>query len=395
MRLIPPAIALATAAALAALSGACGGGGESGLGPSGGTPAAAIDNNDLRNALSHGTCSGTGVVRYAASPMNVADIGAFIPLGLMIGGHVTPIDHQYLVPLDIGAGRTHYNVYAPFAGHIVQIQPRVKQAGDPGTAPVGTVDYRIVFEGSCTFWVYYDLVTQLEPALLAAGGSALAANQSVNVRIAVTPRQLIGRVGSQTLDLGTINSEITLPGFIVPAHYDPAKNHSMDALDYFDEPLRSQLLALNRRTAPPRGGRLDYDLDGKASGNWFLLGTNGYSGTANGNGAYWSGHLSLAYGHIDPALVIISMGFTDGSSQQWAVKGNAPDPATVDAASGLVKYEVMRAAGDSVRTNLNGAVSGVVLVQVLPGRQLRVEYFPGVTGAELNGFSASARTYER
>ena len=133
---------------------ACGGtGGAASVGPTG-TDTSSTSLNDLRFVLSHGTCKGTGVVRHAASPINVADIGAFIPLGAMVCGHVTPIDHQYLAPVDVAAGRTHYNGYAPFTGNIVQIQPRVKQAGDPGTAPVGSVDYRVVFEGSCTFWVY-------------------------------------------------------------------------------------------------------------------------------------------------------------------------------------------------------------------------------------------------
>ena len=199
-------------------------------------------------------------------------------------------------------------MFAPFTGSIVLIQPRVRQATDPGTAPVGSVDYRIVFEGSCTFWVYYDLVTQLEPSLLAAGGSALAANQTAEVRIAVTAGQRIGKMGGQTLDVGTVNSEVTLPGLLVPSHYvaEPWKVHSVDGLDAFDEPLRSQLLAKDRRGALPRGGKIDFDIDGKASGNWFLVGTNGYQGNSGGAGSS-AGHLSLVYGAIDPSVVEISM----------------------------------------------------------------------------------------
>jgi hypothetical protein len=353
---------------------------------------------DLRVVFSHGTCQGSGVVRYAALPMAIGDIGSFVPLGTMTGDHVTPVDHQYLYPLDLSAGRTRYNVYAPFTGNIVLIQPRVKQAGDLGSAPVGSVDYRMMFEGSCTYWVYYDLVTQLEPAILAAGGSALAANNEALVRIPVTAGQLIGRVGGQSLDLGTVNSDITLPGLLVPAHYiaEPWKVHSMDALDYFDEPLRSQLIALDARNALPLGGKIDFDVDGAASGNWFLLGTNGYGGlTGEGGGNYWSGHLALARDNIDPALLVISMGFPNGSSQQWVVNGNAPDPATVTAATGMIKYEVKQLNGDSVSANLSQGVVGVLLVQVLPARQLRVEYVPGAVVASVTGFSSAAQTYER
>jgi hypothetical protein len=358
--------------------------------PDGGLPS-----SDLREAFSHGTCRGTGVVRYAALPMNIADIGSFVPLGLMTGSHVTPVDHQYLYVLDPNAGRTRYDVFAPFTGNIVLIQSRSLPA------PVGGVEYRVVFEGSCTFWVYYDLVKQLEPGILAAGGSDLAGGGTAYVRIPVSAGERIGKIGLNSLDLGTVNAEITLPGLLVPASYaaEPWKVHSVDGLDYFDEPMRGQLNALNRRKSPPLGGKIDYDIDGKAVGNWFLLGTRGYagpSGTTAGQN-FWAGHLTLAYGHIDPALVLISMGMPDGSSRQWAVKGNAPDPATVVESSGVVKFEVQGQRGDSVRTNANPTtpLQGVMLVQVLPGRQLRVEYFPGATASSVSGFSAAAKTYER
>ena len=354
--------------------------------------------SDMRLVFSHGTCKGSGVVRYAASPMNLADIGEFVPLGGMTGAHVTPIDHQYLAPVDFSAGRTHYNVYAPFNGFMVLIQPRVKKASDGGSAPVGSVDYRVAFEGSCTYWVYYDLITQLEPAFLSAGGSDLASNNEALVRIPVTAGQLIGRVGGQTLDLGTVNADITLPGLLVPEHYiaEPWKVHSVDALDYFDEPLRSQLIAKNRRRAIPLGGKIDYDVDGAASGNWFLQGTNWYNGVVGeGGGNYWVGHLALAYDQIDPSLLMFSLGFPNGTTRQWTIKGNAPDPATVTAANGVVKYEVTNWAGDSVRLNLNQPVVGVLLVQVLPARQLKVEYVPNVLAAAVAGFSAVAKIYER
>lgn len=363
---------------------------------SGATGPDGLPSSDLREAFSHGTCRGSGVVRYAALPMNIADVGSFVPLGVMTGSHVTPVDHQYLYVKDPTAGRTRYDVFAPFTGNIVLVQSR-PDAPPPAT----TVEYRIVFEGSCTYWVYYDLVKQLEPRILNVVASELADNGSAYVRIPVSAGERIGKIGVNSLDLGTVNAEITLPGLLVAASYaaEPWKIHSVDGLDYFDEPMRGQLNALNRRKSLPLGGKIDYDIDGTAVGNWFLVGTRGYAG-ASGTTAgrnYWVGHLSLAYGHIDPALVLISMGMPDGSSQQWAVKGNAPDPATVDASRGVVKYEVQGQRGDSVRTNANPTtpLQGVLLVQVLPGRQLRIEYFPGATASSVSGFSAAAKTYER
>jgi len=279
---------------------------------------------------------------------------------------------------------------SPFSGNIVLIQPRPTSFGSP--------EYRIVFEGSCTYWVYYDLVTQLEPRILAAGGSDLAGNRSAYVRIPVTAGERIGKIGQFSLDLGTVNAEVTHPGLLVPAHYaaEPWKIHSVDGLSYFDEPMRGQLNALNRRKALPRGGKIDYDIDGKAVGNWFLAGTKGYGGATGttATASYWAGHLSLVYGHIDPALVLVTMGMPDGSSRQWPVRGNGPDPATVDASSGVVKYEGQQSRGDSVARNANAPLDGVLLVQVLPNRQ-RVQYFPGLDATRVTGFDVAAKLYER
>ena len=52
-------------------------------------------------------------------------------------------------------------------------------------------------------------------------------------------------------------------------------------------------------------------------------------------------------------------------------------------------------AGSSMREALFREMQGVVLAQVLPGRKLKFEAFPGKSGAEVNGFTAAAKIYER
>ena len=47
------------------------------------------------------------------------------------------------------------------------------------------------------------------------------------------------------------------------------------------------------------------------------------------------------------------------------------------------------------RRDVATSVVGVVVVQVLAGRQLRVEYFPGVRADAVAGFDANAKIYER
>jgi hypothetical protein len=119
---------------------------------------------------------------------------------------------------------------------------------------------------------------------------------------------------------------------------EPWKIHTVDLFASFKEPLRSQLLAKNPRSARPRSGKIDYDIDGMLVGNWFERGTNGYAGVCDGHSgqggcAYWTSHLALAYDHLDPTQVRVSFGDFGGREAQFGVVGNGPDPAKVGVGS--------------------------------------------------------------
>lgn len=343
---------------------------------------------DLRTFWSHGTAANTtGSIRFTHLPMNVADFQYLIPIGLMAAQHVTPSDHLYLT---LPTANLYYDVFAPANGHIVLIQKRAS-----------TGDHRVVIEHTGAFWNYYDLMTSMHPDILAAMGVAVVPdNVPQYVRIPVTAGQVIGKVGAHTLDWGVVHGEVTRGGFVVPSHYDyePWKIHTVDPLDYYDEPLRSQLLAKAVRTAAPRGGKIDHDKDGTAAGNWFLKDTNGYRGINSGQ--YWVGHLALSYYHVDPNICMFSIGtWQSGQGQYWVV-GNAPDPASVTEATGVVKWELVFATrGTNGQTQFippeMQGVRGVVLFQVLPNRELKAEIFPGLIGSQVTAFTANAKIYER
>ncbi|MBI3624122.1 hypothetical protein HY218_00665, partial [Candidatus Saccharibacteria bacterium] len=57
--------------------------------------------------LTNGKCSGTGSVKITP-PMQLEQVGFILPYGLMVGGHVTPVDHQYYNGLDVRALRDTY-----------------------------------------------------------------------------------------------------------------------------------------------------------------------------------------------------------------------------------------------------------------------------------------------
>ena len=173
----------------------------------------------------------------------------------------------------------------------------------------------------------------------------------------------------------------------------------MDPFDYFDEPLRSQLLALNVRKVKPFFGKIDFDVDGRLIGNWFREGSGGYPGDRRDPRGYWMGHLAFAPHHIDPTKIVVSIGDFGGRPAQYWVKGNAPDPANIGEADGVVKYELiwgqLGSSGDRQLRHDADTVQGVVLAQVLPGRKLKFEAFPGKSGSEIKGFTSAAKVYER
>lgn len=255
--------------------------------------------------MSNGSCTGrSGTRRLTVSPMRYRDIGLVLPYGLMIGGHVTPIDHMYLSPADVSLGRDVYDVRAIADATIVSVGTRAHD---------GAHEYRLVFEHSCSFWSYFDLVTSLAPHVLRAMRWTAGREGYWSGRIPVEAGETIGRIGGQTLDFGVYNAELLLPGFVKPAHYvvEDWKVHTDDPFLYFRPAVRDRLLALDVREAEPRAGRIDHDVDGRLRGNWFREGTGFYEGTCErgyGGCDYWGGHLAFAPDGIDPTHLRVSVG---------------------------------------------------------------------------------------
>jgi hypothetical protein len=364
-------------------------------------PAAADGLLDLNQQWSRGKAEGKGAVRLTHSPMRVDDIDRIIPYGLMVGGHVTPIDHQYYYP----RGDKACDVFAPADGFVVMIGHRV-QLGGSTEKKREYDDFALHIEHTGTFYTFFDLLTELDPTILKSLDDETRKRFAdkkqgppVHARIPVKAGQVVGKVRGRSLDFALIDAETRLKGLLTPnlyGHY-AWRVHVVDPFDYFDEPLKGRLLKLNERTAEPRGGKIDYDVDGRLVGNWFKEGTNGYAGTGDPKG-YWVGHLAIVYHHLDTDKVIVSVGDFDGRPRQFGVKGNGPDPAKVGKENGAVKYELINPSRPSSAKPFEGAdgtVQGVLLVQVQEGRKLQVEVFPGKAAGDVAGFTKSASVYER
>jgi hypothetical protein len=358
----------------------------------------------LNQLWSRGRAVGKGPVKLEHFPLRVEDISHINPMGMMASGHTTPTDHLYLVAKQSQSKDKLYDVLAVADGHVVVIQWRPNPRGgqpDP-TVFDRAVDLKVVLEHSANVWSYVDHLVKVEEFIRQQAGQRLQPGQPVQVRVPVKAGQVIGKVtGGFTFDFALIDTTVTRTGFVVPGqflHRDPWKLHTVDPFDYVDEPLRSQLLAFNPRKAPPLGGKIDHDVDGRLVGNWYREGTGGYAGLSR-RWDYWVGHLAFAYHHVNPSIIIISVGEWDGRAQQFAVRGNSPDPAAVGRAEGMVKYSLIAPQIDN-RTGQPFAESperyyGTMLVELLQDRKLRLEIFPGKPSNEVTGFSSAARLYER
>ena len=352
-------------------------------------------------STSDATSCEDGRITFETPPVDLEATELVVPLGLMSGSHVTPVDHIYFQnyrepTLDI-------DVYSPAAGTVTDIQHMSQTVSDgPATA---IDDYRLVIEYSCSIASIFIHVATLAPALAAV---APPPGEDARVDVALQAGELIGTYQAN-VDYNVVDADVTLPGLLVPEHYsaEPWKIHAAPPFQYFSDRIREKLVSLSLRAAAPFDGRFDYDVDGRLVGSWFLQGTNGYAGASRDR--YWAGHLAVAYDHLDPSHVVISLGTFDGASAQVAVRGNAPDPADVSVTSGLVVYELVGYdywVGDerwdrvSLVSGLEARhrdsdVRGVVLFQLLDDRTLKVETFPGKSASEVAGFTNAALMYER
>lgn len=364
-------------------------------------------------SLSNEKCKGEGVVTLTSSPMKKEDIAMVVPYGLMISGHVTPIDHQYFSPANFNSPPDTYEVRALADGRLTEISHRSKTVGDSSKS---SNDYRFVFAHSCTFFTYFDLVTSLSPDIKAEfdkNAKTSGSSSFASLDIEVKAGQVVGRIGGQTLDFAVWDTTKPLKGFVSPQLYEGErwKIFTADPLDYYSPDVKELVLSKYLRNDANKSGKIDWDIDGKLIGNWFEQNSNGYQGDRkNPDGKYWRTHLAIAPEHLDPSYYVASFGtfVQPGDGKQFIINSPSIDPKMVDVGSGLVKYDLRdwfykangtiwdrKSTAKDIQISPQTKSAGCVLFQMLEDRKLKAEPFAGKTCSAVSGFTANAKIYTR
>jgi hypothetical protein len=356
-----------------------------------------------------GNCDKSANPKFTTSPLALDKMASIEPLGKTSDGHVTPVDHVYIAPIDQNAADNTYDVVMPADGRIVDVGRMPAQyVGDKSDVKLAPDDFRITIAFSCRYYGILIHVHKLSDTLAKAVGT-IEESKTKQVSVDLKAGELIAHLGGNPFDLTMVDTETTLPGLLTPSLYqgEPWKIHSVDPISLFTGEVKTALEAKSLRTTAPFGGKFDWDKKGALIGNWFKVGTKGYQGDSPDR--YWDGHLSIAPNHIDPNAIIYSTGNWQGKAGQYVVKGDF-DPATVTASSGVTKIEIIDAeysladggqfSGGQFKRGMKLAttsdkVVGTVLLQVQDGEKLKVEQFPGKTAAQVTDFTSAAATYER
>ena len=297
-------------------------------------------------------------IRFTKPVVPLDKMAASIPYGMMVGGHVTPIDHAYLGISSLSkaqSDRTEADwvaVTAPADGIIIGLS----SLGNANTS-------RVVINHGCNVYTVY-MVLNKPTGVLAKYVDEIASKGSVNLNIKVKAGDEFGRQRDNMLDFNVFDGTQWLAGFANPAAYltqDAWKPYTVDFLPFFSDEIRSSIEKWMQKTSAPRVGKLDHDVIGAASGNWFLDGTFGYGGNQNSlyvnatspigggqvegkNGYDWS-HLAIAPHEVDTSQWIFSIGWWkdpkgDATQALIVIGSGQAKPDKLTAATGAVTYQL-------------------------------------------------------
>lgn len=329
---------------------------------------------------------GTGPAEFTVVPLEDGTFNEITPMG-----HMNLPQHP--IPTSAGGFQFSSNGYsrpvkAPADGIITAIRYTHVYSPD-GTKSFP--DYAVRIYHTNTFITWYDHLSAIDEAVLAKAGTLAEGWTKAYVPVkagdvfgktAASPEQVVG------LGMYAYDKEKTLD-FINPEKYGPFGAHAVFAFDYFREDIKTQLFAYIKRTAKPRGGKIDFDVAGTLSGNWIVEGSDVISSPDPWN--YW---LAFVYDMYYPESRRISIGVelgkTIGKSNgilTQPVEGPAYTEATIG--SDPVVYKLADAIEGMNSVPSTSDIKYTLLAQVVEENKIKVELFngnidsPSFTGSEI------------
>lgn len=377
------------------------------------------------------TCT-SSAIKFTSPVIPIDQLVSSIPYGAMIGGHVTPIDHAYLgvksLYKDV-ASRTEAD-YVPVMAPANGVITSIGNLGSP-------TSIRVVIDHGCNVYTVYMVLNRLSGVLKSYSTAMSKSGANVSVNIAIKAGEVFAEQRDNPMDFNVWDGTSWLSGFINPFAYtsgDAWKPYTADPLPFFTTKIRSAMEAQMQRTTAPRFGKIDYDIAGTASGNWFLTGTMGYSGKlisefssakseiaggqANGHNDYSWSHLAIAPHEVDSSKWIFSTGWWSnpaGDARQLllTISSGQPTPDRLTVTSGFQVYQLLTYSKlDPVGyvsptttgmppfpigyTLNSGMTQGLVALQVNSDGSLSVEINTNLTDpSQLKTFTLAKRTYVR
>ena len=376
------------------------------------------------------TCK-SSTITFTHPVVPLAEMAPSIPYGMMVSGHVTPIDHGYFGIKALSKSPSqltdadYVKVTAPADGVITELS----NLGSPNSN-------RVRISHGCGVYTVY-MVLNKPSGVLAKYADELATKGYVQLNVAIKAGEEFGSQRDTMLDFNVFAADTWLSGFANPGSYlsaETSKPYTADFLPFFKSDIRTVLEGFMQRTSAPRSGKIDHDVVGAAAGNWFLDGTNGYAGNFNsayenattfvptgfipGKNEYSWNHLAIAPHEVDTAHWIFSTGWFadpkgDATQALMVISGSQVQPDKLTSSSGVVVYELAQASpilpvGSAARTPGSqepwpigytvgpGRSLGIVALQVNADNSLTIEIIPGATSAtQFTGFTANKRTYTR
>lgn len=354
-------------------------------------------------------------IRFTKPVIPLDKLAPSIPYGMMVGEHVTPIDHAYLglttlsIPQASRTSSDFVNVTAPADGTIIELS----SLGSP-------TSNRVVIDHGCGLYSVY-MVLNKGSGVLADTFSQLNGGNK-QLKIPIKAGEVFGQQRDNPLDFNVFDGAQWLSGFANYSSYltqDTSKPYTADYLPFFTTDIKTAMEAVLQRTTSPRIGKIDHDKVGTAAGNWFLKGTFGYSGiqsstylnatsevnsgSVSGKNTYAWSHLAIAPHWVDTSKWILSIGWKDnvgGDATQMMLVARAgkPSPDALTAASGEVVYDLYSFSSTPAKASLNepdpvgytiagGSSMGQVILQINSDSTLSLEFG--------TSFTANKRTYVR